>query len=445
MLKPGENVLAVEVVNGGETPNPAGLIAVLKIDYHDDSSQDSSQEGSKEIVTDRSWQVASSVEDGWHLPGDSSSGWGDVVELGPFDMAPWHLDPTPARFPDLYPEYFATADALQEWGVLPDFQCDGAIRFIHRRTEQSDIYFVANALPETLEKTCTFRVSGARPELWDPLTAARRDLPEYQQRDGRTAVPLRFEPHQSYFVVFPRRGRKNASAAPGGRNSPPMRRLAEIRGPWDVTFDTSLGGPDRAHFPKLEDWSQRSEPEIKYYSGIATYRNTFDLPKEADRPDQPLLLNLGEVHSMARVRLNGHDLGVVWCAPWQVEITGVVKPRGNHLEIDVANLWPNRLIGDQAQPPEKRVTWTTWNPYRADSSLLPSGLLGPVSIMSHPPTQIMNPYSRKSRSGFCAEESARIPIARYQVKSSAQDGNVRRNSILYLMRNTPRKNADSKA
>ncbi|MBC8874236.1 MAG: hypothetical protein H8E44_32755, partial [Planctomycetes bacterium] len=345
----------------------------LKIDYHDGSSQ--------EIVTDRAWRVSASVEQDWHLPGHAATGWGDVVELGPMGTAPWYLKPTQTVFPDLYPEYSATADLLQKHGVPPDFESAGAIRFIHRRTKEADIYFVANALPETIETTCTFRASGARPELWNPLTGTQRGLPQHKERDGRTAVPLRFEPHQSFFVVFPREVPKNTSATLGRRNFPPLSQLAEIRGPWDVAFDTSLGGPDHAHFPTLEDWIQRSEPGIKYFSGIATYRTTFDLPDKAHRSGQPLFLNLGEVHNMARVRLNGHDLGVVWCAPWQVEITDVVKPSGNRLEIDVANLWPNRLIGDQTQPPEKRITWTTWNPYRADSPLLPSGLLGPVSII----------------------------------------------------------------
>jgi hypothetical protein len=373
-LTPGENLLAVEAVNGGESPNPAGLIAALKIDYRDG--------GSQEIVTDRSWRVSRSADENWRLPGDVSSEWDDAVELGPIDMAPWHLQPVQTVFPDLYPDYSATADLLEARGLPPDFESDGAVRFIHRRTREAEIYFVANALPETSQTRCIFRTSGAQPELWDPLTATRRVLPEYEVRGGRTVLPLRFEPHQSFFVVFPRTGSEGAVATAGGRNFPPLGQLAEIRGPWDVTFDTSLGGPDHAQFSTLEDWTRRTEPEIKYYSGIATYRNTFDLPKEALRPGRPLFLNLGEVHSMARVRLNGRDLGVVWCSPWQVEITDAAKPSGNCLEIDVANLWPNRLIGDQGLPAEKRVTWTTWNPYRADSPLLPSGLLGPLGILS---------------------------------------------------------------
>jgi hypothetical protein len=114
---------------------------------------------------------------------------------------------------------------------------------------------------------------------------------------------------------------------------------------------------------------------------------------------------LGTVKNIARVRLNDRDLGVVWCAPWQEDITGVVKRSGNEMEIAVANLWVNRLIGDERLPPDceyseggnltrwpewllrgeprpsqGRITFTTWKHYAKDSVLLPSGLIGPVTI-----------------------------------------------------------------
>jgi hypothetical protein len=83
---------------------------------------------------------------------------------------------------------------------------------------------------------------------------------------------------------------------------------------------------------------------------------------------------------MAGVRLNGHDLGAVWTAPFRVEVTSALQPGPNSLEVRVANLWPNRLIGDAALPAAQQVAWTTWNPFKKDSPLLPSGLLGPVRI-----------------------------------------------------------------
>ena len=88
----------------------------------------------------------------------------------------------------------------------------------------------------------------------------------------------------------------------------------------------------------------------------------------------------GEVKNVARVRLNGKDLGGLWTRPFRVEITGAVKSADNRLEIEVANLWPNRLIGDAALPPEKRFTRTHVSKFTKDTPLIPSGLLGPVTL-----------------------------------------------------------------
>ena len=135
-------------------------------------------------------------------------------------------------------------------------------------------------------------------------------------------------------------------------------------------------------FEKLEDWTQRPEKGIKYYSGKATYEKTFDLPETVRPSGKRLYLDLGQVENVAEVRLNGKKLGVVWTAPWHVEITAAVQSAGNQLEIDVVNLWPNRLIGDAALPPEKRLTVTNVKRFSEDSPLLPSGLLGPVTLQA---------------------------------------------------------------
>ncbi|HPA42113.1 MAG TPA: hypothetical protein PKV69_08885, partial [Candidatus Hydrogenedentes bacterium] len=148
-----------------------------------------------------------------------------------------------------------------------------------------------------------------------------------------------------------------------------------------VSFDPKWGGPEKVVFEKLEDWSQRPEPGIKHYSGKAVYRTVFDRP--SDTAEGRAFLSLGSVKNMASVRLNGTDLGVAWCMPWRLEIPeGLLRPQGNELEITVANLWINRLIGDSALPKRKRLTWSTLTPFRPDSPLEPSGLLGPVEVMT---------------------------------------------------------------
>jgi hypothetical protein len=88
---------------------------------------------------------------------------------------------------------------------------------------------------------------------------------------------------------------------------------------------------------------------------------------------------LGTVKDLAEVRLNGKRLGVVWTAPWRIDISGAVKDRENELEIDVVNQWPNCLIGDSRLPAEKQLTKSNYK-LKPDDPLVPSGLLGPVTL-----------------------------------------------------------------
>ena len=371
LLKPGANVLAVRATNGGDAPNPAGLIAALRGEYQDG--------GSFEVFTDGQWRASQKSEDDWRTSTEPLDGWTAAQDLGPAGMAPWHLDPSMGKFADIYPEYEATSRILTEMGLPPDFEADGPVRYTHRKTADADFYFVANRSAKPAVVPCTFRVSGRQPELWDPLSGAVRELPEFSGAKGRTVVALRFEPYQSFFVVF---RTKPSDKPPTTTNFPSVTQVAEIDGPWDVSFDTALGAPKRTRFETLSDWSKHPEPGIRHYSGIATYLKTFDLPETARADTGRVLLDIGEVRGMAHVRLNGHDLGSVWCAPWRVDITRVVQANENRLEIDVANLWPNRLIGDKALEPDQQIAWTTWNPYDADSPLLESGLRGPLRIMT---------------------------------------------------------------
>jgi hypothetical protein len=283
---------------------------------------------------------------------------------------------------------------LQAGGVQPDFeyrsdQRDTFLDFIHRTTDDAEIYFVANRNPRHEIAECTFRVSGKQPELWDPITGRTQPAVAFKQSAGRTTLPLEFAAHGSMFVVFRQRSAEFIPRVPkpagnsrnefrAAENFPETIVALELAGPWEVSFDSQWGGPAQVVFDNLDDWSHRPEDGIRHYSGKATYRKTFDLPSPATRHSS-LFLDLGKVKEVAQVRLNGKDLGVVWTAPWRVEITDAVKPAGNVLEIDVVNLWPNRLIGDAALPPEKRFTKGNVT-LKPDMPLLPSGLLGPVTL-----------------------------------------------------------------
>ncbi len=276
------------------------------------------------------------------------------------------------------------ANVVQRDRLAPDVEFRDAspqakLDWIHRRDGDCEIYFLSNQSATTATAEVVFRTGGKRPELWDAITGRIRDLPDWREKDGRTAVPLTFTPRESYFVVF--RKKAQAGSSKVAENFPELKPLAEITGPWKVSFDPKWGGPESVVFETLESWTKRPEEGIRYYSGTATYRQTFDLPETSRGGNARIYLDLGKVKNLATVRLNGKDLGVVWTAPWRVDITGAVKPTGNRLEIDVVNLWPNRLIGDAALPAEKRYTVTNVQTYKKDSPLLESGLLGPVTVM----------------------------------------------------------------
>ena len=216
-----------------------------------------------------------------------------------------------------------------------------------------------------------------------PDLRRERALGGSREENGCTIVPMEFAPRQSWFVVF-RKGVRGQGSGVRGGDWPAFTPVEEITGAWEVSFDPKWGGPAQARFEKLEDWTKRPEPGIRYYSGKAIYRKTFDAPNGTFPPlgFKRLFLDLGSVKNLAAVRLNGRDLGAVWCAPWRVEISDTIKPSDNQLEITVVNLWPNRMIGDQSLPREKRFTWTTWNPFTKDSALMESGLLGPVTLQA---------------------------------------------------------------
>jgi hypothetical protein len=227
----------------------------------------------------------------------------------------------------------------------------------------------------------TFRVTGRAPELWNAVTGERRLAAAYTAQDGRTTVPLEFEPCGSWFVVFRAPAATRPATAPS--NAAAFVPLTELTGAWKVSFDPRWGGPGAVEFPALVSWPTRPEAGIKHYSGTAIYRKTFDLPAAAN-PRARLFLDLGQVRELAEVKLNGRSLGIVWAPPFRVDLTDAMKAKGNLLEIEVVNFWPNRVIGDAALPVEKRLTQTNILELKANTPLTESGLLGPVRLGTLP-------------------------------------------------------------
>jgi hypothetical protein len=264
--------------------------------------------------------------------------------------------------------------------VTPDFQHNQphigtSLVWIHRQRGDGDIYFVGNQKDRAEDVLASFRVDGKEAELWHPDTGAI-EAAEYRIESGRTTVPLHLDPDGSVFVVF----RRVTTTSP--RTLPPATTtvLTTLSGPWNVTFPPSWGAPPQLRLESLTSWTTSADPGVKYFSGTATYTKDIQAPPASFRPGGHVVLNLGKVKEIAEVFANGKPLGILWKVPFEVDLTGVLKPGPNHLEIKITNLWPNRMIGDQQPSAAKRYTFTDYKPYTKDSPLLESGLLGPVTL-----------------------------------------------------------------
>ncbi|WP_253717913.1 glycosyl hydrolase [Sphingomonas sp. AP4-R1] len=294
---------------------------------------------------------------------------------------------------------FAAADAagaLAAIGLAPDVtyakpQADSKMMFIHRKLEDGDAYFLSNRHDRAERIEASFRVAGLRPELWDPATGQARPV-SYRTEGGRTLVDIPFDRFGSIIVLFrgaaPAPSRQVAEAAP--------HIVATISGPWDVTFQPDRGAPAAARFDHLSDFRANADPGIRYFSGIATYRTTLDVPRMTAKRASGLWLDLGDVRDLAEVVVNGTPVGTVWKPPYRVDISRAVRPGRNIVDVRSVNLWVNRLIGDVQPGATKKVTFTAADgqidattargrsaqmPYKPDAPLRPSGLLGPVTLV----------------------------------------------------------------
>jgi hypothetical protein len=323
-----------------------------------------------------------------------------------------------------------------------------ALDYIHRTTDKEDIYFVANRFsrkgindfefrylttpPDRYEQVaCSFRVTGKIPQIWNPKTGEISEVLTYREEGGQTLVPIQLEPDGSVFVIFKEAAQRrhivaiekdsktifpenqfethdfplvNTAMTVGGKaisifeqgtytfswsdgkkemihsNAPINKELSDK---WEVHFDPRWGGPDHFEMNELTSWIRSEIPGIKYYSGTANYTKSFDLAKE-ELKNREVILDLGNVQEMASVRINGKQLQVIWSAPFRYNLTGLVREGSNKLEVEVVNMWPNRLIGDAELPQAERFTRTNVNKFNGPDRgkyLRESGLLGPVRVI----------------------------------------------------------------
>lgn len=268
--------------------------------------------------------------------------------------------------------------ALERLNIHPDFISDysSQIRYIHRTLPDKEIYWVNKPDSANITIEASFRVTGKRPQVWHPENGAIEDV-SFVIEDGYTRVSLPLLPDDAVFVVFKEDTRQTSVQVPEYRYTI----IANIDTPWSVEFQSGRGAPGKAQFDTLISYTDHPDARIRYFAGTAIYRNAVTLEASQLQGDGRLLINLGEVKNLAEVIVNGRSLGILWKTPFSIDVTDVLVAGKNELEIRVTNLWVNRLIGDQQPEVRDKITYTAFPFFRAESPLLPSGLLGPVSIL----------------------------------------------------------------
>jgi hypothetical protein len=320
----------------------------------------------------------------------------------------------------------ALADILAERGIGKDFNFTNAMEnteldFIHRRTEKEDIYFIRNKRNEKINFTGNFRVKGKTPELWFPDTGERKTQLTYQETADGISFGMSLDKMGSIFVVFTAEKNKDHIKFISGNNTVEavtnngisltafgngsfhmvtnddqkmqfeinnIPQADAVGGEWNITFlNKDWGAPESVTTAKLKSLTEFDEKGINYYSGVSRYENRFMLAAEKLGADKKVYLDLGDLWLIADVKVNEKFIGTVWKSPYRIEITDAVKAGINKLEIDVANTWCNRLIGDARNPNERQYCQTNIDGNETTEAkpwtelpLRKSGLFGPVKI-----------------------------------------------------------------
>ncbi len=297
------------------------------------------------------------------------------------------------------------AEVLSAAGLKPRVSSTGALpSFTQRRSDEGEIFFVFNDAEKSRSFDLCFRVNRKAGEEWIPATGEIRKVAGRVEADGCSRVSLDLAPFESRFLVF----------ADGSKfleyqswQSPQRRVLTDFNSGWSLSFDPLYGDGRVLEDVSLFDLSSSNDPEVRHFSGKAVYRNTLELSADNLSEGGAVILELGQVETVATVRVNGMQLGTLWTAPYAIDISNAVQAGENTIEIEVANLWVNRLIGDAAlpdtsgyepegnvpqrdmvewysanrpPPPGPRRTWATHYFQTPDDPLVPSGLIGPVTV-----------------------------------------------------------------
>lgn len=246
----------------------------------------------------------------------------------------------------------------------------------HQKDGDTDIYILSNQENHEINTNVAFRLTGKQPELWEPLTGEIRNLPSYVYENNTTIVPIKLEKGECVFVLFRNKGKSTYLNM--DCNYPKPKGIQSIKNNWNVTFDGAFDTPAAIQMDTLVDLSTHQNDSVKYFSGTITYSTKVNINK-AESGDR-LYLRFKQIGSMAKIYINDQYAGGVWTNPYKLDVTNFLKDGVNDIKIKVVNTWVNRLIGDLNLPENKRKTYCFINPYKANSPLPPSGIVGDVWI-----------------------------------------------------------------
>lgn len=263
------------------------------------------------------------------------------------------------------------AEALKAQNVSEDVivsKAQSKILYRHRQAADQDIYWLNNRSANATSAEVSFRVTGKVPELWNAQTGKTEKV-SYQIKNGRTIVPLNFESWDAFFVIFKEKTTANSYTKSATKETT----LTPISSPWKVSFNDK-----NVAFDKLISWTEHTDVDVKYFSGTASYENTFKVTS-VDKSAK-YVIDLGDVKNIAEVVVNGKNVGTAWKMPFRLDITEAIKAGENAIRVNVTNAWVNRLVGDAQPDVKQKTTFTTMPFYRKDSPLVPSGLMGEVKV-----------------------------------------------------------------
>lgn len=272
-------------------------------------------------------------------------------------------------------------EVLAAHDIAPDAtfatSANSPMRFVHRTLgEEGDIYWISNPASESITVSASLKITGRRPMLYDPENGKIRPV-NYRMSPQRTLIELDMKPNDAMFIVFTEKTDMASFQLPETTRTTLISQFPA----WNIVFQAGRGAPSTAQTDTLKSYTESIIPGIRYFSGTAAYTNTFNMGKSQLKDYRHILLELGDVKNLAEVYVNGQKITTLWKHPFTADITRAVKAGKNRLEVRVTNLWPNRLIGDEQPGVTRRITFVQMPFYQANAPLLPSGLLGPVSIV----------------------------------------------------------------